>query len=513
MERERNLLGRGGMGRTFEVPSPTGERQVEKEFEPKLTRKIIYRLLFGRPHPYSPKNPNFLFALQAAEQRRHMAALLSMVSSPLVEVLDAESTGKGLAMPFIEGRPITYQDKEVFSELDKMAEFFREMGLTDLNLRGPFGLIGWWPLRFLKRGSGNILVTSDEKVIVIDNEEGLPVPDSRWGIRLDDVCHPTLRQGLKQNREKIIQSIGEDGFRQLETAARIEEIYWNSFRDWENSPLVKVQTVIRALQPIYLSATIDWLLEIGQISSQEAMALRENLDNLPHLKQQLARITPHLIFHNLLGFLPPGISSVTRFTYTLGGKAAENLLRKDHKNHTWLVAIASLIPTAGNVAYLIDVIPSQNPKMTRLFLESIAYHGFHTWLDHLIEIWGKRGFSRKSVAIMERVLKRAVFVKRIIGATLEEQFGKEIVEDLVSQFVKAAKSQPRTGDEWPTEICIDNELYFVNWGNTKVSELDPERNEIRKSSSEQTKKIIDFLRDELNLGLCEGLKIALSATP
>lgn len=512
MEREKALIGRGNMGQAFEVLSPAGERRVEKEFEPTPTIKFIYRLLFRRPHPYSPKNPNFPFALGAAEQRRHIAALLSKVSSPLVEVLDAQSTGNGLAMPFIEGRPITYNDKEVLSELDKMAEFFREMGLTDWNFKGPFGLIGWWFLKYFKRTSENILVTSDGKAIVVDNEQGVPVPDGLWDIRLDDVYHPTFQQGLVKNRQRIIQSIGEDGFQQLETAARIEAIYWSSFRDWENSPLVKVQTVIRALQPTYLSATIDWLSEVGQISSQEATVLRQNLENLPDLKQQLVRIIPHLVFHSLLGRLPPGISSVTRFTYTLGAKAIENLQRKDPKKHTWLVAIASLIPAAGNVAYLIDVIPSQNPKMTRLFLESIAYHGFHTWLDHLIEIWGKRGFSRKSVAIMEKVLKKAAFVKRIIGTTLEEQFGKEIVEELTYQFIKAAKSQPSISDEWPTQIFMDNKIFFVNWGNTKVLEFDPERNELRESPPKQTQKIIDLLRNEVSLGLCEDLKRALNTT-
>lgn len=491
-------MGEGSMGKTFRVSLPEGDF-VEKNFDPKCSASLVYRLLFlTSHHPYSPNNPLFPLALEAAAQRRHLASLLSETGPQGISILDAELTPNGLRMPYIEGHHLTHKDKEILPELDRLAKYLEDMGLSSWNLKGVLRWTGWGMLKIIRNGFGNILV-ADKKATVVDWEEAFPVPDRQWGgWRFDDIDWPTFKKELNDRRPEIVAKIGPEQYEKLLRFAKLENFFWGSFRSWENSATYNVQTLLRSLKPAYLSETVDSLVERRDINPEESETLKQNLTQLSGVKSRWEKVFPHLVAHNLTRLLPHGVASLARLGYTLAGKAVENLLGKEPKKHTWLVAFFSLIPTLGGFAYFINLIPKNDPIMTRLALESIAHHCFHTNLDRLLENWGKRESSRKIITRFEKIIR----------TTVADQFSHEIMVMVMDPLVAAAKSKRRLDDEWPTQIYLGGKVYLVNWGYTRVLEVDAESRSIIKLPRKKTQEIINVLRQESYL-LGQDLKKVL----
>lgn len=465
-------LGQGGMGKTYRVTTPEGDRVV-KEFAPTPLLDGIYRIVsFGCPHPYSPNNPHQLLAIEAAAYRRHLGSAITERFSNLVSMLDAKPTVTGLLMPFIEGRPLIYEDEEIRSEVDKLAGVFRQAGMTAWNWRGFLGLLGWWPLKFKKGGFDNVLITPEGKAVAVDNEEGLPIIN--WeGPHLDDMSYP-----------RFLKNMAKFGLEDLKPLAEIEEKYWRIFRRREASPTFTIQSIIKALEPEYLSETIDYLLENEKISAAEAADLREKI-NQSEVKTELRELMPHLIAHNLSRLLPHGVSSLARFGYTLGAKTVETVKGKKSGNHTWAVALFSLVPTVGGFAYLVDLLPTKDPQLTDLALESISHHVFQIYLSDLIESFGRRSSVRKTIQRIQKILVALPKLEERVRMVCEEQFGRELVNDLSAKLIEATTGEPGIDNDYPTKIYYKGQTYLVSWSEKKIL-VETEPGKFRRASREET---------------------------
>jgi hypothetical protein len=241
-------LGKGRAARAMLVKATdqAGDQHlcVEKIFCPGLLTRFIYRCAFQAPFGYQNSDD----AILACFYRRRVADALvrvfvpeTRVARPLYARWDAESAAYVLGSELIRGRgirpgsvnsrtlrdllPWTATSREDHSpeEIDELLDLMSRLE----SLLRESGLVGsgWQVSKAAVVSTANLLRT-DDGYVVVDLESGIPAMlVSHYiaaGIRLrtlplfDDVDPQTLQTFIDRNRFRILGTLGEDQFKQLE---------------------------------------------------------------------------------------------------------------------------------------------------------------------------------------------------------------------------------------------------------------------------------------------------------
>jgi hypothetical protein len=352
---------------------------AHKTYSPPAWVRVLYRLAFQAPFPYSANAD----ALEAARLRRDIAGRLMTywggidLVAPVVEVPRHMNGRMGFVTKLVPGgAPANKRHARKF--LRTVTERFLDAGLPT-----------WQVTPYNPRAIGNLIASPDGSYRVIDLESNLvaplfPVSGIVGMVRqgtfpvFDDIDVQKLNAYLVRERTHITNALGAayyDGL--VRSAAQ----YDAAAKRWHDSEpriisralrfalkLVDVPQWARALRrmasngrgmsdKMISSGIDDWTRE-GYIEETDAAALREQAKT-PEVASAMTHLGAHVAMSIPLRF---PLGSIARPAWTLAnrvaaewralrGKASAATARREH---TMLVAAASAVPGFGAAAYMLS---------------------------------------------------------------------------------------------------------------------------------------------------------------
>ena len=296
--------GRAAEANLVEARFANGRRMtcVEKVFRPGLLTRVLYRLAFQAPFPYSQNR----HAIEACFYRRRVAGGIvracepkAHVAAPLYVRFD-ESVGVWvLASEWIRGRgPVpapldsrrvrrwltrpSTRELESPAEMDELVALMRR--LEDLFCESGLVGAGWQVCPRALVSTANLL-KSEAGWTAIDLESGIPaVLVPRYivaGIQLrsfplfDDLAPQQLRTWIGERKPQLTAALGEAAY--LELQSDVDCLIDRTARWKESEPALLRSRGRHASQPFsaaYRDATIDRWQQRDQIDEPTATALR-----------------------------------------------------------------------------------------------------------------------------------------------------------------------------------------------------------------------------------------------
>ncbi len=232
------VLGRGRAANAIlvEVSTPDGTRKVvEKHFEPAGLTRGIYKLFFGAPFPYGIREDA---ALACLYRRRVAGALLAAEEGYRVaEALYVRRCQAGhfvLGTEWIAGRPVAppkpHEGPEGGGAPGEMHGLLRQMrAMEKCLLRSGLVGSGWQVATAAIVSTANLLRDGDGRFVCVDLESGIPAVLAPRYVLLaltgqpfpmfDDLDEKRLLSYLGRNRDRLRDSLGDDGVASLEASA------------------------------------------------------------------------------------------------------------------------------------------------------------------------------------------------------------------------------------------------------------------------------------------------------
>ncbi len=199
------LIGHGKTAKVYKIDvSPRG--LARKEFSPIHHVKLWNRFFYSSPHPLTTEAGH-----KYAYWKRRLAHRLCKYLNSDVHIPDAlQFSHKGFTLKYIEGRPPARSDKRALYRVVKRLEhFFDYIGMPtwSFSRRNPF--------------SHSNFILKNDKIYVVDYEQSVPVPDSKGKIEYDAVYFDDTRTFITDNKQRILDRLGEREMRRLTEALEL----------------------------------------------------------------------------------------------------------------------------------------------------------------------------------------------------------------------------------------------------------------------------------------------------
>ncbi|MEE8518940.1 MAG: phosphatase PAP2 family protein, partial [Dehalococcoidia bacterium] len=374
------------------------EGTATKTYQPPPVVRLIYWLSFQARFPYE-SNPH---ALRAAVHRRQIASLLTKhrFGKDLVAHVTSESCNHGsctFVTEFIPGDKVE-NDDDVKLFLGQVAEIFTDAGLGvwQINPRNP-------------HAHTNVIRNKDGDYIIIDLESAVATPfpaAGQWRSSFkagslplfDDIDFVRLRRYVDEQKPGLKISLGEQGLADLREAVdageesllawqRSEPRVWGRIirsvyrlLNWKSAVqhlLSALDGADRASQRLLDRGIARWESQNG-LSASEAAGLRAKL-SAKEAQGAVHHLGAHLVLSLAIAVPVPGIRSLARFLWTLAFMVKAQVSRLLRRRgaaqaasiHTPLVAVITLLPIVGGIAYL-AARPLRSKLLIRIALDEVA---------------------------------------------------------------------------------------------------------------------------------------------
>lgn len=306
---------------------------------------FMYRVAFQDKHGYFDDN-----ATNAAYWRRKVANRISRSFDSNIEVLDVEEQSKdfgnrGFYMAFVmhEKAKTSEEEKYVLEKATKLKDFFNEIGMPSWSFNPDYP--------FYKQRKDNLRLNG-EKLIIIDYEAGVLTKGKDGEMDLDPVDFESVKKHLKDNKQNLIDKLGEEEHKILEDSFEKCRHYTSLWHNNEKRILPKIRSQKE------LQKTLDDLINTGILTRAET----ENFNGDSSLtKYALYQLTVHLAISMIVSSWNPGIPTglFPRNAWTIGNNIYHRVKgnKEKAKIHNWkVVALSSApIPPINYFGYLIPL--------------------------------------------------------------------------------------------------------------------------------------------------------------
>jgi undecaprenyl-diphosphatase len=355
-----------------------------KEYNPPLPVRALYRLAFQAPFPYQHNR----VALEAAAAKRVIVGLLTkhwFGQDMVAEVYEIRESEKGyqFVTEFVSGAEPA-SNGEIEGTLCELCAAFQAVGLPT-----------WQIAPGNPHAYSNFIQTRQGSLKLIDLESALvsfsyPWTELRAAFRdgyfpvFDDVDFPKLRGYVQTHAHELSESLGREGFSELEGAIKDAERFTQIWK--ENEPRIwgrlarrvyHILNVSRLFAGVrgrlddaestakaFVSAAIDRWERDGHIDGEQATSLRY-MTSTSEVETLLKHLGAHLVLTVAIAIPIPGLRSAARFLWTLSfrlkalyargrGRMTREEYRVARSIHSVQVMLLALVPALGAMAYAVS---------------------------------------------------------------------------------------------------------------------------------------------------------------
>ena len=353
-----------------------------KEYRPPSVVKALHRLAFQAPFAYQHNKA----ALEAAAAKRKIAGLLTKhqygkdMVAPVVEIRNVGGNYQ-FVTEFVRGAEPESND-EIADTLADMYSYFQETGLPT-----------WQIAPGNPHAYSNFIRTPQGELKLIDLESAMVSFSPPWKqLRafardghypvFDDVDFVQLRTYVEAHALEVKESLGPEGFEELEQAVEKAEVSTHQWKDGEPriwgriaSWVYRLLDVSRFINPIrkrmgnpeaaaraFAMGGIERWERDGQIDRERAASLEAVLAT-SEAKTLLKHVGAHMVLSVAIAIPIPGLRSAARFGWTLAfrlkamyalvrGKITREEYRMARSIHSVPVMLIALVPAFGAIAYV-----------------------------------------------------------------------------------------------------------------------------------------------------------------
>ena len=373
-----------------------------KEYHPPLPVRALYWMAFQAPFPYQVRRD----ALEAAAAIRKIAGLLTRHRygyDMVAQVYGIENSGGSyrFVTELVPGAE-PESNSEVADLLSEMYTYFQEVGLPT-----------WQIAPGNPHAYSNFIRKPDGEMKLIDLESALvstsyPWKELRAALRdgnfpvFDDVDFVQLREYMQSRTPELKDSLGHEGFEELERAVERAEV---SSRQWKDSEprvwgrltrrVYRLLDISRFINPIrrrmvnaegpakaFAKAGIERWERSGQIDAERAASLEAVLST-SEAETLLKHMGAHMVLSVAIAIPIPGLRSAARFIWTLTfrlkavyalarGRMKREEYRKARSVHSVPVMLIALLPAFGAIAYVASGTMTRK-GLGRLLVDQAAY--------------------------------------------------------------------------------------------------------------------------------------------
>ena len=373
-----------------------------KEYRPPLVVRALHQLAFRAPFPYQHNKE----ALEAAAAKRKIAGLLTkhqLGEDIVAQVLEIRNQGANyqFVTEFVPGDS-PESNEEIAGTLSELYAYFRETGLPTWQIApgNPHAYSN-----FIRTPQGELKLIDLESAIVSFSPPWKQLRafarDGHYPV-FDDVDFVQLRKYMQAHALELKESLGLEGFAELDQAMERAEVSTHRWKDAEPriwgrfaSRVYRLLDMSRFISPIrrrmvnpeaaaraFAMGGIERWERDGRIDRERAASL-ETLLETSEAKTLLKHVGAHMVLSVAIVIPIPGLRSAARFGWTLAfrlkalyalarGRITREEYRVARSIHSVPVMLIALVPAFGAIAYVASDTMTKK-GLGRLLVDQAAY--------------------------------------------------------------------------------------------------------------------------------------------